>query len=148
MSYTVKFRDSVEIAVDSIDEAVELAERLAKTSTNGHRSAATSTKRSNQPKIKDFVAGLKEDPKRGLRAVAANGGIMTAEALCKALNIDSTMSLAGRVVSPIMRNAKKSGLAPSSVFRSQRKFNSDGSKTIEYVIPGDAVEEIQKGLKM
>jgi hypothetical protein len=149
MSYTVKYRNSVEIAVDSLDEAILLAERLAGPPSNGHTPIApTASTPTQSGGIRQFVAALKAEPKDGLRAILGHDGVMGADDLCALLGMDSGMALAGTVISPIVKSAKKAGLNPASVLVRSKRKNAKGRLTNVYTVPVPVREQIGKELNM
>jgi hypothetical protein len=147
MPYVVRL-GGIEIAVDSVDEAAELARKLAGITLPNGYAAAASTAAGRSGGIAQFVENLKEEARTALKTILSHGGEMDLEQLIRLMQLESGLSLAGRVVTPAAKAAKKAGLRPQDVFRTEKRRHAGGRTTTHYSVPIAARDEMRKALEM
>lgn len=145
MGYKVNYR-GLEVVVDSIDELDALADRQTKAASNGHSARAVTTPAANST-VAEFVASLKDSPKKALRELVSHGGAMADTALCHALGIQNNLQLGGRVVAPIIRQANRIGFDGTTILKKEVQIDDEGKWT-QYIIPAEVIAEVKEGLKM
>lgn len=145
MGFKVIYK-GLEVIVDSIDDLDRLAERTSKASTNGH---STQTKQSELGDIPKFVKSLTGKPKLALQALVKHGGKISADDLCKAVDVADNLKLAGHALSPLSRMAKKAGVDIAEIIEKVPVIDKETQKrTLEYVMPRNAFAQVREGLGM
>lgn len=125
MPFTVKYR-GVEIECSTIEEALQLTERLA-TSGNGSVNQAVrigGTDNLEISRYREFVGYLNNNQKRFLSMLVENPHGKTDNSIRQELRLNDNMALGG-VLSGLGKFARKVGINTESIWTSTRKKVGD-----------------------
>lgn len=124
MPYTVKYK-GVEIECASIEDAVQLAERLSggdvSARPGGHSSGSESLEVS---RYREFVGYLNSNQKKFLSMLVENPHGKTDRSIRQELGLDDNMALGG-VLSGLGKFARNLGISVDSIWTSTRKKVGD-----------------------
>jgi hypothetical protein len=124
MAYKLKYKGSVEIECDTVDEAVSIAQRL--TSMNGASAelplpdiiSADAGVRVTSSRVQEFIGYLDSDQRKFLALLIDSPHGKTDHNLRQALGISDNRALGG-ILSGISKLAKKAGLSIGDILSSQ-----------------------------
>jgi hypothetical protein len=128
MPFTVKYKGSVDIECGSMDEAVELAQKLA--SMNGDASAAPVPRQPSREsglevsRYRELMGYLNTNQKRFLSLLIENPHGKTDRSLRQELGLNDNNALGG-MMSGIAKSAKKAGVSVDSLWSSTWKRVGD-----------------------